>query len=160
MAACNALSTASNLGSQFISGNQFAVGDAYNSSHCITPTPTHNGSSQGFIQVPIRISRKSGHGSKRSRCNYRLLRTSCALATPRHTTLHSVDRDWTSFNPAGPASPTSPSQRNSKGWTDRNGVEDFMVVAQLRNIALAAEDRSQMHAIIGVQRDNWNKLST
>ncbi|KAH9558223.1 hypothetical protein CY35_07G126500 [Sphagnum magellanicum] len=33
-----------------------------------------------------------------------------------------------------------------------------MLVAQLRNIALAAEDRSEMHAIIGVQRDNWNKL--
>jgi hypothetical protein len=48
MAACNGLSTASNLGSQFISGNQFAVGDAYSSSHCITPTGTHNGSSQGF----------------------------------------------------------------------------------------------------------------
>ncbi|CAM6009977.1 unnamed protein product [Sphagnum balticum] len=175
MAACNALSIASNLGSQFISGNQFAVGDAYSSSHCVTPTTTHNGSSQGFIQVPIGISRKSGHGSKRSRCNYRLLRPSCALATPRHTTLDSVDRDWTSFNAAGPGSPTTPSQPNTKGWTDRNGVEDFMLrntkgwtdrngeedsmlVAQLRNIALAAEDRSEMHAIIGVQRDNWNKL--
>ncbi|KAH9558228.1 hypothetical protein CY35_07G127000 [Sphagnum magellanicum] len=157
MAACNALSTASNLGSQF-SRNQFAVGDAYSSSHCVTPTTAHNGSSQGFIQAPIRISRKSGHGSKRNRCNYRLLRPSCALATPRHTTLDSVDRDWTSFNPAGPGSPTSPSQRNTKGWTDRNGVEDSMLVAQLRNIALAAEDRSEMHAIIGVQRDNWNKL--
>ncbi|CAK9276712.1 unnamed protein product, partial [Sphagnum jensenii] len=66
MAACNGLSTASNLGSQFISRNQFAVGDAYSSSHCITPTGTHNGSSQGLIQVPIRISRKSGHGSRRS----------------------------------------------------------------------------------------------
>jgi hypothetical protein len=29
-----------------------------------------------------------------------------------------------------------------------------MLVAQLRNIALAADDRSEMHAIIGVQRDN------
>ncbi|CAN5974405.1 unnamed protein product [Sphagnum jensenii] len=158
MASCNALSTASNLASQFISRNQFAVGDASSSSHCLTPTATHNGSSQGLIQLPIRISTKAGHGSKRSRCNYRLLRTSCALATPRHTTFDSVDRDWTSFNPTGPGSPTSPSQRNTKGWTDRNGVEDFLLVAQLRNIALAAEDRSEMHAIIGVQRDNWNKL--
>ncbi len=158
MAACNALSTASNLGSQFFSGNHFAVGDAYSSRHCVTPTTAHNGSSQGFIQLPIRISRKSAHGSKRNRCNYRLLRPSCALATPRHTTFDSVDRDWTSFNPTTPSSPTSPSQRNTKGWTDTNGVEDFMLVAQLRNIALAAEDRSEMHAIIGVQRDNWNKL--
>jgi hypothetical protein len=31
-------------------------------------------------------------------------------------------------------------------------------VAQLRNIALAAGDRSETHAIIGVQWDNWNKL--
>ncbi|CAK9238502.1 unnamed protein product [Sphagnum troendelagicum] len=57
-----------------------------------------------------------------------------------------------------PSSPSSPSQRNTKGWTDGNGVEDSRVVAQLRNIAFAAEDRSEMHAIIGVQRDNWNNL--
>ncbi len=158
MAACNALSTASNLGSQFISGNQFAVGDAYSASHYVTPTSTHNGSSPGLIQVPIRISRKSGHGPKRSRCNYRSLRPSCALATPRHTKFDSVHQDWTSFNLAGPGSPISPSQRNTKGWTDRNGVEDPRLLAQLRNIALAAQDRSKMHAIIGVQRDNWNKL--
>jgi hypothetical protein len=37
-------------------------------------------------------------------------------------------------------------------------VEESRVVAQLRNIAFAAKDRSEMHAIIGVQRDNWNKL--
>jgi len=148
MAACNALSTASNLGSQF-SRNQFAVGDAYSSSHCVTPTTAHNGSSQGFIQAPIRISRKSGHGSKRNRCNYRLLRPSCALATPRHTTLDSVDRDWTSFNPAGPGSPTSPSQRNTKGWTDRNGVEDSMLVAQLRNIVARCMPSSVSNEITG-----------
>ncbi len=71
---------------------------------------------------------------------------------------NSVDQDWISVNPAGPGSPTSPSQCNTKGWTDRNGVEDSRLLAQLRNIALAAEDRSEMHAIIGVQRDNWNKL--
>ncbi|CAK9276711.1 unnamed protein product, partial [Sphagnum jensenii] len=35
---------------------------------------------------------------------------------------------------------------------------DSRLLAQLRNIALAAQDRSEMHAIIGVQRDNWNKL--
>jgi hypothetical protein len=42
--------------------------------------------------------------------------------------------------------------------TDRLGVEDSTVVAQLLYIALAAEDRSETHAIIGVQWDNWNKL--
>jgi hypothetical protein len=35
--------------------------------------------------------------------------------------------------------------------TDRLGVEDSTVVAQLLYIALAAEDRSETHAIIGVQ---------
>jgi len=52
----------------------------------------------------------------------------------------------------------SGSSEYNKGWTDENGVEDSRLVAQLRNIALAAEDRKEMHAIIGVQRDNWNKL--
>jgi hypothetical protein len=52
----------------------------------------------------------------------------------------------------------SDSSEYNKGWTDENGVEDSRLVAQLRNIALAAEDRKEMHAIIGVQRDNWNKL--
>jgi len=158
MAACNALSIASNPGSQFISRNQFPVGDATSSSHCITPTSTHNGTSHGLVPVPIRISRKSGHGPKRSRCNCRSLKPSCALAKPGQTKFDSLDQDWTSFNPAGPGSPISPSQRNTKGWTDRNGVEDSRLLAQLRNIALAAQDRSEMHAIIGVQRDNWNKL--
>ncbi|CAK9279151.1 unnamed protein product [Sphagnum jensenii] len=69
-----------------------------------------------------------------------------------------VEKEWNSFTQVAPSSPSSPSQRNTKGWTDRNGVEDSRVVAQLRNIAFAAEDRSEMHAIIGVQRDNWNKL--
>ncbi|CAM6009660.1 unnamed protein product [Sphagnum balticum] len=32
------------------------------------------------------------------------------------------------------------------------------MVAQLRNIAFAAQDRSEIDGIIGVQRDNWNKL--
>ncbi len=32
------------------------------------------------------------------------------------------------------------------------------MVAQLRNIAFAAQDRSEIHGIICVQRDNWNNL--
>ncbi|KAH8952470.1 hypothetical protein BDL97_09G087100 [Sphagnum fallax] len=32
------------------------------------------------------------------------------------------------------------------------------MVAQLCNIAFAAQDHSEIHGIIGVQRDNWNKL--
>ncbi|CAK9237398.1 unnamed protein product [Sphagnum troendelagicum] len=32
------------------------------------------------------------------------------------------------------------------------------MVAQLHNIAFAAQDHSEIHGIIGVQRDNWNKL--
>ncbi|CAK9238494.1 unnamed protein product [Sphagnum jensenii] len=72
--------------------------------------------------------------------------------------VHSTNKEWNSFTQVAPSSPSSPSQRNTKGWTDGNGVEDSRVVAQLRNIAFAAKDRSEMHAIIGVQRDNWNKL--
>ncbi|CAK9238489.1 unnamed protein product [Sphagnum troendelagicum] len=72
--------------------------------------------------------------------------------------VHSTNKEWNSFTQVAPRSPSSPSQRNTKGWTDGNGVEDSRVVAQLRNIAFAAKDRSEMHAIIGVQRDNWNKL--
>ncbi|CAM6060162.1 unnamed protein product [Sphagnum tenellum] len=72
--------------------------------------------------------------------------------------VHSTNTEWNSFTQVAPSSPSSPSQRNTKGWTDGNGVEDSRVVAQLRNIAFAAKDRSEMHAIIGVQRDNWNKL--
>ena len=57
-----------------------------------------------------------------------------------------------------PSSPNSPADRNFKGWMDREGRENHRLVAQLRNIAVAARDRSEMHSIIGVQRDNWNKL--
>ncbi len=100
-----------------------------------------------LIQVPIRISRKSGHGSRRSRCNYRSLRPSCALATPRHIKFNSVDQDWTPFNPASPASPISPSQRNTKGWTDRNGVEDS---SKYQPSQLAEEQRtaSRFHKLL------------
>ncbi len=148
-------------GCEFISGNQFAVGH-YSSSHGITPTTTTTtlrGSSQGLnIQVPISMSRKSVHGSKRSRC-YQLVSPSFAIATPGETKFNSVDQDyWNSCNPAAPDSPSSPSQQNTKGWTDGNELEESRLVAQFRSIALAAEDRSQMHAIIGVQRDNWNEL--
>ncbi len=158
MAACTALPSAT--GCEFISGNQFAVGH-YSSSHGITSTTTTTlrGSSQGLnIQVPISMSRKSVHGSKRSRC-YQLVSPSFAIATPGETKVNSVDQDyWNSCNPAAPDSPSSPSQQNTKGWTDGNELEDSRLVAQFRSIALAAEDRSQMHAIIGVQRDNWNEL--
>jgi hypothetical protein len=69
-----------------------------------------------------------------------------------------AEKEWNSFTQVAPSLPSSPSQSNTKGWTDGNGVEDSRVIAQLRNIAFAAKDRSEMHAIIGVQRDNWNKL--
>jgi len=59
MAASNALSRASNLGSQLISGTQFAVGDAC-SSHCITPSSPHNSTSQDLIQVPCRSQESLG----------------------------------------------------------------------------------------------------
>jgi hypothetical protein len=72
---------------------------------------------------------------------------------------NSVVKEWNSLNQATPSSPiSSPSQRNTQGWTDGNGVENWKMVAQFRNIAFAAQDRSEIHGIIGVQRDNWNKL--
>jgi hypothetical protein len=86
-----------------------------------------------------------------------LVRPSAIAAGPRDNN-NWVEKEWNSFTQVAPSSPSSPSQHNTKGWTDGNGVEDSRVVAQLRNIAFAAKDRSEMHAIIGVQRDNWNNL--
>lgn len=45
-----------------------------------------------------------------------------------------------------------------KGWTDQNGEQDAMLEAHLLLIATLAADRAEMHNIIGIQRDNWNKL--
>ncbi len=72
---------------------------------------------------------------------------------------NSVVKEWNSLNQATPSSPiSSPSQRNTQGWTDGNGVDNWKMVAKLRHIAFAAQDRSEIHGIIGVQRENWNKL--
>lgn len=57
-----------------------------------------------------------------------------------------------------PGTPGSPAERNTKGWTDDQGREDSRLVALIRNIAVAAQARAAMHADLGVQRDNWNKL--
>lgn len=63
------------------------------------------------------------------------------------------------WNPLpSPSSPRSPADRNTKGWIDERGNQNPHLVAQLRNIALAASARADMHSTIGMQRDNWNKL--
>lgn len=61
-------------------------------------------------------------------------------------------------SPGTPGTPGSPAERNTKGWTDDQGREDSRLVALIRNIAVAAQARAAMHADLGVQRDNWNKL--
>lgn len=105
-------------GCELISGNQF-MEDNYSSDHGNTaPTSTLNGTSEGLLtKLPIRISTKSVHGSKHGRC-YGFV-TPSALATPRDTTVSSVDsQDWNSSNPAVGAthSPVrSPSWCNAKG---------------------------------------------
>ncbi len=105
-------------GCELISGNQF-MEDNYSSDHDNTsPTSTLNGTSEGLLRkLPIRISTKSVHGSKHGRCDGFI--TPSALATPRDTTVSSVDsQDWNSSNPAVGAthSPVrSPSWCNAKG---------------------------------------------
>ena len=69
-----------------------------------------------------------------------------------------TSRTKTSNWPSSLPSPSSPSEHNWKGWIDEQGHENPGFVAELRNISIAAQDRSEMHAILGVQRDNWNKL--
>ncbi len=108
----------------------------------------------GRTQVPIQIS-TIVHG---------LLQWGrvCNLVRPSPSAKlsdNSVVKEWNSPNQATWSSPiSSPSQRNTQGWTDGNGVENWKMVAQLCNIAFAAQDHSEIHGIIGVQRDNWNKL--
>ncbi len=108
----------------------------------------------GRTQVPIQIS-TIVHG---------LLQWGrvCNLVRPSPSAKlsdNSVVKEWNSPNQATWSSPiSSPSQRNTQGWTDGNGVENWKMVAQLCNIAFAAQDHSEIHGIIAVQRDNWNKL--
>ncbi len=135
----------------FISGNHFAV-DCYSSHGIINPTSLYT--IHGRTQVPIRIS-TIVHGL--------LQRGSvCTLVRPSPIAKlsdNSVVKEWNSLNQATPRSPiSSPSQCDTQGWTDGNGVENWKMVAQLPNIAFAAQHRSEIHGIIGVQRDNWNKL--
>ncbi|KAJ6803159.1 putative F-box protein [Iris pallida] len=42
--------------------------------------------------------------------------------------------------------------------SNKNNVDDKLVIAQLYAVAEAAADRAEMHDIIGKQRDNWNHL--
>ncbi len=141
-----------------LSGNQVDAVDRYNSSRRVHSTCTSliRTAAHGRTQLPIRISTTTVQGLHERR-SWKLVRPSAIAAGPRDTN-NWVEKEWNSFTQVAPSSPSSPSQRNTKGWTDGNGVEDSRVVAQLRNIAFAAKDRSEMHAIIGVQRDNWNKL--
>ncbi len=141
-----------------LSGNQVDAVDRYNSSRRVHSTGTSliRTAAHGRTQLPIRISTTTVQGLHERR-SWKLVRPSAIAAGPRENN-NWVEKEWNSFTQVAPSSPSSPSQRNTKGWTDGNGVEDSRVVAQLRNIAFAAKDRSEMHAIIGVQRDNWNKL--
>ncbi len=141
-----------------LSGNQVDSVDRYNSSRRVHSTSTSliRTAAHGRTQLPIRISTTTVQGLHERR-SWKLVRPSAIAAGPRDNN-NWVEKEWNSFTQVAPSSPSSPSQRNTKGWTDGNGVEDSRVVAQLRNIAFAAKDRSEMHAIIGVQRDNWNKL--
>jgi hypothetical protein len=141
-----------------LSGNQVDAVDRYNSSRRVHSTCTSliRTAAHGRTQLPIRISTTTVQGLHERR-SWKLVRPSAIAAGPRDNN-NWVEKEWNSFTQVAPSSPSSPSQRNTKGWTDGNGVEDSRVVAQLRNIAFAAKDRSEMHAIIGVQRDNWNKL--
>ncbi|CAK9237434.1 unnamed protein product [Sphagnum troendelagicum] len=158
-ASCALSSSASAVRSAtLLSGNQVAALDRYNSSRRVHSTSTSliRTAAHGRTQLPIRISTTTVQGLHERR-SWKLVRPSAIAVGPRDNN-NWVEKEWNSFTQVAPSSPSSPSQRNTKGWTDRNGVEDSRVVAQLRNIAFAAEDRSEMHAIIGVQRDNWNKL--
>jgi hypothetical protein len=141
-----------------LSGNQVDALDRYNSSRRVHSTSTSliRTAGHGRTQLPIRISTTTVQGLHERR-SWKLVRPSAIAVGPRDNN-NWVETEWNSFTQVAPSSPSSPSQRNTKGWTDGNGVEDSRVVAQLRNIAFAAKDRSEMHAIIGVQRDNWNKL--
>ncbi|CAK9883149.1 unnamed protein product [Sphagnum jensenii] len=158
-ASCALSSSASAVRSAtLLSGNQVAAVDRYNSSRRVHSTSTSliRTAAHGRTQLPIRISTTTVQGLHERR-SWKLVRPSAIAVGPRDNN-NWVDKEWNSFTQVAPSSPSSPSQRNTKGWTDGNGVEDSRVVAQLRNIAFAAKDRSEMHAIIGVQRDNWNKL--
>ncbi len=141
-----------------LSGNQVDALDRYNSSRRVHSTSTSliRTAAHGRTQLPIRISTTTVQGLHERR-SWKLVRPSAIAVGPRDNN-NWVETEWNSFTQVAPSSPSSPSQRNTKGWTDGNGVEESRVVAQLRNIAFAAKDRSEMHAIIGVQRDNWNKL--
>jgi hypothetical protein len=96
--------------------------------------------------------------SKRSGGSNLRLRSRKAVVAP--LAVHSTEADQANkWNPLpSPGSPGSPADRNTKGWTDERGVQNPRLVAQLRNIALAASARADQHATIGLQRDNWNKL--
>ncbi|CAK9279124.1 unnamed protein product [Sphagnum jensenii] len=141
-----------------VSGNQVDAVDRCNSSRRVHSTSISliRTAAHGRTQLPIRISTTTVQGL-RERRSWKLVRPSAIALGPRDNN-NWVEKEWNSFTQVAPSSPSSPSQSNTKGWTDGNGVEDSRVVAQLRNIAFAAKDRSEMHAIIGLQRDNWNKL--
>jgi hypothetical protein len=137
-----------------LSGNQVDALDRYNSSRRVHSTSTSliRTAAHGRTQLPIRISTTTVQGLHERR-SWKLVRPSAIAVGPRDNN-NWVEKEWNSLTQVAPSSPSSPSQRSTKGWTDGNGVEDPRVVAQLRNIAFAAKDRSEMHAIIGVQRDN------
>ncbi|BBN10093.1 hypothetical protein MPTK1_5g00910 [Marchantia polymorpha subsp. ruderalis] len=46
----------------------------------------------------------------------------------------------------------------SKGWTNVNGLSDQRVVSQFEALSVLVSDRVEMHSILAVQRDNWNRL--
>ncbi|BBN10099.1 hypothetical protein MPTK1_5g00980 [Marchantia polymorpha subsp. ruderalis] len=46
----------------------------------------------------------------------------------------------------------------SKGWTNAIGLPDQRVVSQFEALSVLVSDRVEMHSILALQRDNWNRL--
>jgi hypothetical protein len=141
-------------GCELISGNQF-MEDDYSSDHGNTaPTSTLNGTSEGLLT-------KTAYPNIYKICAWikarEMLRVHNAFCT-RHTERYDVQLGRQprlefiqSCSGCYPLSREISIAVQYQRMTDRLGVEDSTVVAQLRNIALAAGDRSETHAIIGVQ---------
>lgn len=131
----------------------------------------HSGSCGGAVNLAglrrtnlqgkqIQVNRKAS-GSRFSKNN-----ELASTATVNPLAMIGQLQDATDRSPSGtwpdslpsPGTPGSPAERNTKGWTDDQGREDSRLVALIRNIAVAAQARAAIHADLGVQRDNWNKL--
>ncbi|CAM6100041.1 unnamed protein product [Calypogeia fissa] len=76
----------------------------------------------------------------------------CVLQSNRPTSMADEPKS------PGKVVPSKVPTLTNKGWSDKMDLEDHFLVKQLRDLAAVASDRSEMHQVVSIQRDNWNSL--